>query len=695
MKAPSHHWFGKYRDLLLAIGLFLVLDIGVLAVNVVISRQIEADASRINLAGELRVYTQQLTKALLTLAHEQESGDPIQTSMAQLGQSVAAFEAALIQLDAMAEDEPADRLLEDAEASVAVAEIRQSLARTWRPLAADVKPLLTTEYPSADDVAIAVTRAVAVNIRLMQTADDLTRQLESMAQDKARRLRQIQFAAIFLATLNFAFIVFKFVRRLRRSDQDAELARNETERILETVREGLFLIDRGGSIGAQRSASLDGLLGVPVRSGDDARALLKRLFKPEDAEAADHFIEVLFNGRVKPALLEQLNPLHEIELPDSSDPRGGRRYVTVEFTQVRRGNEVEALLVTVFDVTQKVRLEHALAGAQERAHGDVELLLGVLDHAPAVVHDFLASARDTLADANLALESIRPSPAAYRSLVDQLARQVHAIKGEAASLGLGTVERQAHEFEDLIASLRRIPALVGENLIPVAVQIRALGEQLGRVEQLLARVEQYGHGGVVSHAPPACQLQPLLRQVEHLAQRVANQLDKSVSVQIDAPRFAVLPERLARLLRETLPQLVRNAVVHGIEPAAERLRAGKPASGLLQVEVQIAEDGTLTVGLQDDGRGINPADLRRQLVERGIRAPEQVAAMRDADVVSLLFEAGVSSRKEVDVHAGRGDGLAVVKSAVQAVGGRLRLRSEPAAFTRFELHLKAPAWITA
>ena len=698
MQPQRTQWLGKYRDLLLAIGLFLVLDLGVLVVNVIVSRQIEADATRINLAGELRVYTQQLTKSLLTLHHELAGGESIQTSIAQLGQATDAFDRALAQLDVLTAAHSAGALLEDGEAHAAVAEMRGALARTWRPLAGDIRPVLAATLPSADGVAIAMTRAVAVNVRLMQEADDLTHQLETMARDKARRLRQLQIGAIVLATLNFVFIIFKFLRRLRRSDRDAELARDETERILDTVREGLFLIDRDGRIGAQRSASLDALLGRPVRTGDDAVQLLRSLFGPQDAEAAEHFVHVLFNGRVKPALLQQLNPLHEIELPGSVHDRSGSRYLTIEFDQVRRGPEVDALLVTVFDVSQKVRLEHALAGAQARAQGDVELLLGVLDHDPASVHSFLDSARAKLLAANRGLESVRPARAAYRSLVDDLGREIHAIKGEAAALGLGTVERQAHEFEDLIAGLRRMSDLGGENLIPVAVQLNALGGQLDRVAQLVARVERYGHGGHGAASIPAaadCKLQPLLRQVEQLAQRVAGELDKAVRVEVAAPRFAVLPERLARLLGETLPQLVRNAVVHGIEPSAERLRAGKPASGLLQLDVQIAEDGTLTVGLRDDGRGIVPAVLREQLVARGFRTAAQVAAMRDAEVVALLFEPGVSSRDETDRHAGRGDGLAVVRSAVQAVGGRLRVHSEPASFTEFTLHLKAPAWITA
>ncbi len=83
---------GKYRDLLFAILLFIILDLGI---NFYASTQLERDASRINSAGELRMLTQQITKSVLTLQIEMKSGMPTQTSMAQLGQGHAGFVSSL------------------------------------------------------------------------------------------------------------------------------------------------------------------------------------------------------------------------------------------------------------------------------------------------------------------------------------------------------------------------------------------------------------------------------------------------------------------------------------------------------------------------------------------------------------------------------------------------------------------------
>jgi len=145
----------------------------------------------------------------------------------------------------------------------------------------------------------------------------------------------------------------------------------------------------------------------------------------------------------------------------------------------------------------------------------------------------------------------------------------------------------------------------------------------------------------------------------------------------------------ACLLGEILPQLIRNAVVHGIEAPDQRRQLGKPESGLIRVEVASAADGTLTVSVHDDGCGLSPQHLRRVLSERQLFPAEQIAAMPDDQIIATLFEPGFSSLDVAHQHAGRGDGLFVVKEALRELGGRLRISSRPNSHTRFILQVKA------
>ncbi len=682
--------FGKYRDLVIAIALFLVLDLGVLLFNFHSTRQIEADTRLINTGGEMRMYTQQLTKALLTLQQETAAELPNQTSMAQITEAHSYFRTALQRLKqafaATVAQAAADEAVDQVDVGAAVLLLK--VEKYWQPMDETVVPLLATPAPAREEVDIAATKFVGRNIRLMQLTDDLTRHLEATALNRASTLRQIQLGAILLALLNFVFIVVKFVRRLRESDRAAEAARAETAQILDTVHEGLFLVGRDGHVSGQYSASLETLLGRPLRPGENVRELLRALVAPAEYQAADQYIALLFNDRIKASLLEQLNPLHEVEVRLAGPENTPRRtkHLSFEFEQVRESGKVTALLVTVFDVSERVRLTQALAGAEQRAKTEVELLLGILDQDPSLLTGFVAAAEARLDQINASLQAVRADARAYAGLVEATMRAVHAIKGEAAALKLEAVAREAHACEDGLARLRGRTDLAGGDFIPVAVSINAIGEQLARVRTVLDKMQRYtGRENPVSGSV----LMPMLKQIEDLAQRVAADVNKRVRFETSVPALPALPREFDRLFQETVPQLVRNAVVHGIESAEERLRAGKPAEGTVRLEVRPQDNGALSLVVRDDGRGINVPTLRRRLVERGHKRADDVERMNDQEIVAALFLAGVSTAEEVTEHAGRGVGLNVVSDRVTQAGAQLRIASQPNAFTEFTVLLRA------
>ncbi len=687
MNRQTLGWSGKYRDLIIAIGLFLVLDLGVLVFNVHTSRQFESDSGQINAGGELRMYSQQLTKALLTLQTETAAGLPNQTSMAQINESHEAFNTALRYLK---QESASDRWTVGiggiGEQDGSDGETRQLLARVetyWQPMDAVVTPLRSTPDPSAEDVEIATSKFVARNLRLMYLADDLTQHLETTAVSRASLLRRIQFTAIVLALLNFVFIIVKFVRRLRESDRAADAARQEVAQILGTVHEGLFLVTRDGHIGGQHSAALTTLFGRPLRAGEDFRELLRTLVSPEEFETARQYIDLLFNDKIKAALMEQLNPLKEVEV---TSPQRHSMYLDFEFEQVRAAGKVSALLVTVFDISDRVRLSRALAGAEQRAKTEIDLLLGIFGQEPHLLTAFVASAEERLERINSDLRAVRSDARAYAELVERVFRAMHGIKGEAMTLELKTVTREAHVCEDGLAKLRARNDLTGEDFISVAVAVNAVGEQIARVKSVLARMRRFAGQ---DETPASGGFAPMLRQIEGLAQRVATDHNKQVRFETSVPGPTAVPEGFGRFFHEALPQLVRNAVVHGIEPAEERLRAGKPAEGTVRVEIRPHGDGSLSLVVRDDGRGICVPTLRHRLVESGHKRAEEVEGMSDQQIIAALFHAGISTAARIDEHAGRGVGLNLVSELASGIGAQLHIASSAGAFTEFTVSMRA------
>lgn len=694
MNRQTFGWSGKYRDLIIAIGLFLVLDLGVLAFNVYTSRQIESDTRQLNAGGDLRMYSQQLTKALLTLQSETVAGLPNQTSMAQIAESHDAFRAALVRLKQAADSGHwagsvggwVDRLGGQSESDAETGLLLRKVETYWEPMDEAVAPLRTTPDPSADDVEIAATKFVSRNLRLMYMADDLARHLETTAIARASLLRRIQFIAIVLALLNFVFIVMKFVGRLRESDQAADAARKEIVQILDTVHEGLFLMTRDGQIGGQRSASLDTLFGQPLQPSENFRELLRTLVSPEEFETARQYIDLLFNDKIKASLMEQLNPLHEVEVTAPQSPQSRPRYLNFEFEQVRETGKVSALLVAVFDVSERVRLARALVNAEQRAKTEIDLLLGILGQEPNLLTSFVANAEQRLEGINADLRAVRSDARAYAELVERVFRAIHGLKGEALTLNLETVTREAHVCENGLTTLRARNDLSGDDFIPVAVAVNAIGEQIARVKSVLAKMRQFaGH----DESPTAGGLAPMLRQIEGLAQRMAGDLNKRVRFETSVPGPTTLPRGFDRFFQEAVPQLVRNAVVHGIEPVEERLRAGKPAEGTVRVEIRPQGNGALNLVVRDDGRGICVPELRKRLVEAGHKRAEEVERMSDQQIIGTLFQAGISTAGRVDEHAGRGVGLNLVSELATGIGAQLHIASSTGAFTEFTVSMRA------
>ena len=170
-----------------------------------------------------------------------------------------------------------------------------------------------------------------------------------------------------------------------------------------------------------------------------------------------------------------------------------------------------------------------------------------------------------------------------------------------------------------------------------------------------------------------------------LIRDVARQLDKNVALVTRGETTEVDKTIMDRLF-EPMVHLVRNALDHGVEDREQRRAAGKSEAATISIAASRVGD-RLVVEVTDDGRGIDPAVVRRKASEQRLLPEEELSALTDEAVVDLVFAAGFSTASAVSDISGRGIGMDVVRSAIDQIGGRVSLQSQVGIGTTVRLDL--------
>lgn len=241
-----------------------------------------------------------------------------------------------------------------------------------------------------------------------------------------------------------------------------------------------------------------------------------------------------------------------------------------------------------------------------------------------------------------------------------LRRLLHTFKGSARMTGIMSIGHIAHNMEGRLPDHdsvddARLQTLLTEDL----AQINALREAL---RQPVGKTHSAG---------------TIRERLYRTMRQTAKELNKRVNLEL-TDFDAAIPKSMGA----PLEHLLRNAIVHGIEDEAQRLSAGKDATGEINITLRRASD-ELIFEFSDDGRGLDLDALRTQAIKKGLNA----ADLPDEQLAQLIFIPGISTADEVTQLAGRGIGMDVICSEIAALGGRIAVSFIKGQGTKFTISI--------
>jgi two-component system chemotaxis sensor kinase CheA len=483
--------------------------------------------------------------------------------------------------------------------------------------------------------------------------------LSNMNQALARRERDLQAATEQLHTANETL-----EQRVLERTQELTSRNRDMRLLLDNVDEALLTVDGEGRLSRERSVMADywfgSYEGMP-------------LFVDYIAQTDKTFAE-LFDLSLA-ALHEGILPLKVCLAQFPTRLLSSEREFRCTYSPISNDVPFTGLLIVINDVTEQVRR------AQEEAEHNEILAL------------FQGMMRDRLWYALFAAE--------FQKILDRLstesldgvgqAHHLYTLKGLAASAGANRMVEICHQTEEALTEqdpvrtqqaldrLRERWAVISRTLLSCLgeggeTRIEIATDDLAKLCQDLRQGAPIAP--IIDRVTGWC-LEPINRMLTRLGQYacdLAVRLGKGpIDVTVDTADIRLEPKRTAGL-SSALIQVARNAIDHGLEDLQDRQGCGKPKGGRLWLRA-MRVDGSLTIEVEDDGRGIDWDRVRALAVQRHLPHANQ------QDLLEALLLPGFSTRNRVTLNSGRGIGLSTLQEHVLAIGGQVAVHSVPGSGT--------------
>lgn len=473
------------------------MDLSVLGLNFILSYQITEDAKSINMAGRQMMLTQRMTKDLLQFQSAHRDFEPYDHIVKDLNRTLNLFDSTFSAFDTgglAPTTESGSIELEAVENENGRSAIQEAkpIWSIYKNYTLDLlNEFKDKEETKADIVSTfkeealfesAVGYASANNSKLQDLMSDLTHAVEDDAAMSAKLLRTVLIAGICLALLNFLFIIFHSLRQLRESDTNVKEAKKETDRILSSVQEGLFLLNSDYEIGEQYSAAMETIFSTQEIANRPFISLVANAVDKQDLINAGNFIRLLFDKQKNHILLTGLNPLKNVAIYVKNKKKGSDlKFLKFAFSPVVIEEHVEHVLVTVTDITEPALLKKYLEDERRRSEQRMNIMKNVMSADVEVVPLFIDN---SIANLNKINHLLKQTDIDDISKADKISIVINQIKSEASTFKLDSFVDMCGEFNSIIKSIKDRPDASGKDFLELTVMLNQMMSNIEAACQL-------------------------------------------------------------------------------------------------------------------------------------------------------------------------------------------------------------------
>ncbi|OAZ47930.1 chemotaxis protein CheA [Paenibacillus polymyxa] len=318
-------------------------------------------------------------------------------------------------------------------------------------------------------------------------------------------------------------------------------------------------------------------------------------------------------------------------------------------------SEIDTVSVVQLDQESLKQMSEVTAGLAETA---------AVQEAPVAVQPTAPSQPQSSAEASVA------KPAAGKAPAAKAAAPTH---NRTIRVDIERLDVLMNLFSELLIDRVRLEQLASEASNPALTEtVEHMSRVSSDLQNVVLKLRMVPVDTVFNRFP---------RMVRDLAKSLDKKLELVITGAETEMDRTVIDE-----IGDPLVHLLRNSVDHGIESVADRIAAGKPETGTVQLRA-FHSGNNVFIEIEDDGNGINREKVLNSAISKGILTAEQAASMTDEEAYQVLFAPGFSTAAVISDVSGRGVGLDVVKSKITALGGNVTVHSTLGQGTNFSVQL--------